>query len=50
MSDKKLMDELKREAAQLFNNQTMLLLEELFRRYNKCRLSQTINQMNSQNF
>ena len=42
MSDEELMDELKRLAAQWFNNEKILLLEELFRRYKKCqRLAST---------
>lgn len=43
LSDKELMDRLKHEAAQWFNNPSILLLEELFRRYNRC-----LQQMKSQ--
>ena len=43
LTDAELMDRLKHEASAWFNNQSLLLLEELFRRYRKCQSSLTTN-------
>ena len=41
ISDAELMDELKFQAAMWFNNHTLLLLEELFKRYMYAKSRQT---------
>lgn len=43
LSDQEVFDRLKHQAAQWFTNDNILLLEELFRRYNKCRASPSTN-------
>lgn len=39
LTDDELLDHLKRQGAMWFNNENLLLLEELFRRYKQCQAS-----------
>ena len=47
LSDQEVFDRLKHEASQWFTNDNILLLEELFRRYKLCQLSQSTNPTNT---
>lgn len=41
LTDNELLDRLKHQGAMWLNNENLLLLEELFRRYTKCKNSRT---------
>lgn len=43
LTDKELMDKLAHQGAMWFNNTNLLLLNELFRRYERCKRSHDTN-------